>query len=115
MSQNPATAAVKPLKLTDDTFKTEVLESDVPVLVDFWAEWCGPCHMIAPSVEKMANEFAGQLKVTKLNIDEYPYFSNVYQVRGIPTLLLFKDGQVADQMVGAAPEPYLREFVQKNI
>jgi len=85
-----------------------VLESDLPVLVDLWAPWCGPCHMIAPVVEKLAVDYAGRLKVAKLNVDENPATANAYHVQGIPTLLIFRDGRVVDRIVGAAPEPLLR-------
>ncbi|HVO69222.1 MAG TPA: thioredoxin [Aggregatilineaceae bacterium] len=98
----------KPVHVSDATFQREVLESDLPVLVDLWAPWCGPCHMIAPIVEKVARDYAGRLKVTKLNVDENPGTSGRYFVQAIPTLLIFRDGRVVDRIVGAAPEPLLR-------
>lgn len=97
-----------PVTVTDGTFAREVLESELPVLVDLWAPWCGPCRMIAPVVEKIARDYAGRLKVAKLNVDENPQTAMRYQVQGIPTLLIFKGGRVADRIVGAAPEPLLR-------
>lgn len=101
-------APATPITVTDATFAREVLESDLPVLVDLWAPWCGPCRMIAPVVEKIARDYAGRLKVAKLNVDENPHTALRYQVQGIPTLLLFKGGRVADRIVGAVPEPLLR-------
>jgi thioredoxin 1 len=86
---------------TTDSFDQDVLQSDVPVLVDFWAEWCGPCLMIAPTVDAFADEYAGKLKVGKVNVDEHSSIAARYNVRGIPTLLLFKGGKVVDQRVGA--------------
>jgi len=108
-ASSPSSArAGAPVTVSDATFQREVLESSLPVLVDLWAPWCGPCHMIAPVVEKLARDYEGRLKVTKLNVDENPQTALRYQVQGIPTLLLFKSGRVADRIVGAAPEPLLR-------
>ena len=104
----PAEAPAAPVTVGDATFQREVLESHLPVLVDLWAPWCGPCRMIAPIVEKIARDYAGRLKVAKLNVDENPQTAMRYQVQGIPTLLLFKGGRVVDRIVGAAPEPLLR-------
>jgi len=101
-------APAQPVIVSDASFRRDVLESDLPVLVDLWAPWCGPCHMIAPVVEKIARDYAGRLKVAKLNVDENPQTSMDYHVQGIPTLLIFKNGRVADRIVGAAPEPLLR-------
>lgn len=89
------------LDLKDSNFDTEVLRSEVPVLVDFWAEWCGPCKMMAPTVDAIAGEYAGKLKVGKLDVDENGGTAMRYNIRGIPTLLLFKDGRVVEQRVGA--------------
>lgn len=104
----PAGAPSKPVAVSDASFRRDVLESDLPVLVDLWAPWCGPCHMIAPVVEKLAGEYAGRIKVAKLNVDENPATANAYHVQGIPTLLIFRGGRVVDRIVGAAPEPLLR-------
>jgi thioredoxin 1 len=97
-----------PVTVTDASFRQDVLESDLPVLVDLWAPWCGPCHMLAPIVERLAGEYAGRLKVTKLNVDENPHTAGSYHVQGIPTLLIFRNGHVVDRIVGAAPERLLR-------
>jgi len=102
----------KPVVVSDATFADEVLASDLPVLVDLWAPWCAPCRMIAPVVEKLAGDYAGRLKVAKLNVDDNPHTAGAYQVQGIPTLLIFRGGQVIDRIVGAAPEPMLRSRVE---
>jgi len=114
MDRPPQQAAPKtnghaqPFPVSDATFQRDVLDSDVPVLVDLWAPWCQPCHMIAPVVDKVARDYVGRLKVAKLNVDENPQTANAYQVQGIPTLLIFKNGRVADRIVGVAPEPLIR-------
>jgi thioredoxin 1 len=95
------------LAVTDDTFEREVLQSATPVLVDFWAPWCGPCRAIAPVVDELAREFAGKLKVVKMNVDDNPSTPNKYGVRGIPTLLVVEGGQVKEQLVGAQPKARL--------
>nr|MBN1228701.1 thioredoxin [Anaerolineae bacterium] len=97
-----------PIAVTDKTFTQVVLESPVPVLVDFWAPWCGPCQIVAPILEKLSGEFAGKLRVAKVNVDENPHYAGVYGIQGIPTLLLVRDGQIVDRFVGAMPEHYLR-------
>jgi thioredoxin 1 len=94
--------------VTDATFEQEVLRSPQPVLVDFWAPWCGPCRIVAPVIEKLAQEMAGHLRVAKVNVDENPFSAQRYGVQGIPTMLMVKNGQVADRWVGALPEPALR-------
>ncbi|WP_298224895.1 thioredoxin [Acidocella sp.] len=101
--------------VTDATFSADVLNSSKPVLVDFWAEWCGPCRSIAPSLEALAEEYQGKLEVVKVNIDENPMSPTQYGVRGIPTLLIFKDGKVAAQQVGAAPKSVLKAWIDKSL
>jgi thioredoxin 1 len=99
-------------KTSDQSFDKDVLKSGQPVLVDFWAEWCGPCKMIAPALEEMAGTLAGRLTVANMNIDENPQTPKKYGVRGIPTLMLFKDGQVAATKIGALPKNKLLEWVE---
>jgi thioredoxin 1 len=106
---------MKPTKVTDGTFDSEVLRSANPVLVDFWAEWCSPCKMIAPFLDEIAAEMTGKVTVCKLNIDENPQTPMKYGVRGIPTLILFKDGQVAATKIGALPKTKLYEWVESVI
>ncbi len=100
---------------TDDTFETDVLKASGPVLVDFWAEWCGPCKMIAPALEEIGAEYAGRVRVVKVNIDENPQTPNTYGVRGIPTLIMFKDGKPAATKVGAQPKSQLKEWVASSL
>ena len=103
---------MKPNKVTDSSFDADVLKAPGPVLVDFWAEWCGPCKMIAPFLDDIAAEMGGKVKVAKLNIDENPQTPSKYGVHGIPTLMLFKNGQVAATKIGALPKSKLVEWVQ---
>jgi thioredoxin 1 len=105
----------KILYLTDDTFEDEVLKSSAPVLVDYWAEWCGPCKMIAPILDEIASEYSGKIKVAKLNIDDNPQTPPKYGIRGIPTLMLFKDGNVEATKVGALSKSQLTAFIDSNI
>lgn len=99
----------EPTVVTDDNFATEVLESDAPVLVDFWATWCGPCKMIAPIVEELAGEYEGRAKVCKMDVDTSQKTAVEFGIRSIPTLLLFKGGKVADQVIGAVPKQQITE------
>ena len=103
------------IELSDSNFDAEVMKSDVPVLVDFWADWCRPCHMLAPTVAEIAQDYAGRLKVVKLNVDENMNAAGRFNIRGIPTLLIFKGGQVADQIVGAVPKEQISKVVDRHI
>jgi thioredoxin 1 len=103
------------VEVTDANFKTEVLESAQPVLVDFWAAWCGPCRAIAPHVESMATQYQGQIRVAKMDIDSSPRVPSEYGIRSIPSLLMFKGGQVVGQVVGAVPKPKIEELVKKAL
>ncbi len=102
-------------KVTDSTFEADVLKSDTPVVVDFWAEWCGPCKMIGPSLEEIATEMAGKVKIVKINVDENPGVPGKMGIRSIPTLMLFKDGKLASQKVGAAPKNALAKWIEDSI
>jgi len=101
--------------VTDDSFEDEVLKSDVPVLVDYWAEWCGPCKMIAPILDEICNDYDGKLKIAKLNIDENPGTPPKYGIRGIPTLMMFKGGDVEATKVGALSKSQLTAFIDSNL
>jgi thioredoxin 1 len=103
------------VKVTDATFEAEVLKSDTPVVLDFWAEWCGPCKMIGPSLEEISDEMAGKVKVVKINVDENPGVAGKMGIRSIPTLMLFKDGQLASQKVGASPKGALSKWIEDSI
>ncbi len=103
------------LSLSDDSFETDVLKSDMPVLVDYWAEWCGPCKMISPILEEIATEYEGRVRVAKLNIDENPGTPPKFGIRGIPTLMLFKNGEVEATKVGALSKSQLTAFLDQSI
>ncbi len=105
----------KIVHITDDNFENEVLQSSEPVLVDYWAEWCGPCKMIAPVLDEIAGEYQGRVKVAKLNIDDNPNTPPRYGIRGIPTLMLFKDGEVEATKVGAVSKSQLTAFIDSNL
>ncbi len=108
-----SSSAAHPFPVTDGSFNSEVLNSKTPVMVDFWAPWCGPCRLIAPVLEKLAGEYAGRIRIAKLNVDENPRMASQYQVQSIPTLMLVKNGKIVDRIVGALPEPQLRKQVER--
>jgi thioredoxin 1 len=101
--------------VTDTSFKEDVLDSEIPVLVDFWAPWCGPCRMVAPVVDEIAEQYEGQVKVVKLNTDENPNVASQYGIRSIPTLMIFKGGQRVDMVVGAVPKTTLANTIEKYL
>ena len=102
-------------EINDGNFENEVINSEIPVLIDFWAPWCGPCRAIAPVVGELANEYAGKLKVVKMNVDDNPLTPSRYGVRSIPNLLFFKNGQVKDQIVGAVPKGHFVQAISKIV
>lgn len=108
-------AAEKVVTLTDATFDTEVTNAEQPVLIDFWAEWCGPCRMVAPIVESLAEDYRGKVKVAKLNVDENPQVSRRFNIRSIPTLLLFKDGELKETAIGLQPKPQLEQLLDRYV
>ncbi len=102
-------------ELSDASFETEILNSTTPVLVDFWAPWCGPCRVVGPIVEELAKEYQGRIKVAKMNVDNNPVTPGKYGIRGIPTLILFKNGEAVDQIVGAVPKGQIEAMLQKAL
>ncbi|MDZ7715954.1 MAG: thioredoxin [Balneolaceae bacterium] len=100
---------------SDDTFEEDVISSDKPVLVDFWAEWCGPCRMVGPIVDELAGEYEGKAKIGKVDVDSNPEISSKYGIRSIPSLLIFKDGEVVDQIVGAVPKAQLKKQLEAQL
>ena len=103
------------VKVTDASFAQDVLQSSEPVVVDFWAEWCGPCRMIAPALEEIATDLDGQVKIAKLNVDENPEMAARYGVRSIPTLIMFKNGEPISQQIGAAPKGKLADWIRSGL
>ena len=108
-------ASADTIEVTDDNFEAEILNSDTPALVDFWAVWCGPCRQIAPTVEALAAEYKGKLKVGKMNVDDHQQVPQKYGIRSIPTLLVFKGGEVVEQIIGAVPKSKLEDTVKKHL
>ena len=103
----------EPIELTEDNFASEVLEADMPVMIDFWAPWCGPCRMVAPVIESLADKYEGKIRVAKVNLDEHPALASQYGVRSIPAIFIFNNGEVAERAVGVQPEDTLSAMIQR--
>ena len=108
-------AATETVTLTDATFDAEVLKSDKPVLIDFWAAWCGPCRMVAPVIDALAAEYGGKAKIAKVNVDENPQISRRFNIRSIPTLMVFKDGELKETAIGLRPKPQLEQLLDQYV
>ncbi len=104
-----------PLHITDSNFEAEVLQSNLPVLIDFWATWCGPCRMIAPTIEELANEYEGKAKICKVDVDNNPKTATNYGIRSIPTLLIFKGGKIVDNIIGAVPKATIEDRIKAHL
>ncbi len=103
----------EPIELTEDNFTSEVLEADVPVMIDFWAPWCGPCRMVAPIIDSIADKYEGKIRVAKVNLDEHPALASEYGVRSIPAIFIFNNGEVAERAVGVQPEDTLSAMIDR--
>ena len=103
----------EPIELTEDNFTSEVLDADIPVMIDFWAPWCGPCHMVSPIVESLADKYEGKIKVAKVNLDESPALASQYGIRSIPAIFIFNNGEVAERAVGVQPEDTLAAMIDR--
>ncbi len=110
-----AASGAAPFAVSDGTFQHEVLQSEVPVLVDFWAPWCGPCHMVAPTLERLAQQYAGQIRIAKLNVDQNPMSARQYQATSIPLLVMFKNGKPVGKLVGAHPQQNIEQLIQQAL
>jgi thioredoxin 1 len=113
--RNQGNNIMAPVKVTDTSFQTDVLNAKGPVVVDFWAEWCGPCKMIAPALDELSTELGGKVTIVKINIDENPHTPQKYGVRGIPTMMIFSQGQVAATKVGALPKSKIKEWIESSV